>query len=167
MPGRDAGRACEKTAPASLGEYNHHRPIEELFPARASFEASLAFGIAQAAGAEKPFDGTKPILCASSEAFDCSGDKDCVETTPEGLSVPDLMRVDPSAKTISALDVGLRDRSSAIGSVQVVESRLVLSGNDGEGRGWTLSIQQDTGDSVLSVTDATTGLIVYGECTEL
>jgi hypothetical protein len=127
----------------------------------------LVLGIAQAAGAEKNLDGTKPLLCVSSDAFDCSADKDCIETSPEGLSVPDMMRVDPSAKTISALDVGQRDQSSAIGSVQVVEGRLVLSGNDGEGRGWTLAIQQDTGDSVLSVTDATTGLVVYGECTEL
>jgi len=126
----------------------------------------VAFGIAKAAGAEKPFDGTKPILCASSNAYDCSGDKNCVEATPEGLSVPDLLRVDPGAKAISALDVDQRDRSSPIESVQEVEGKLVLSGNDDKGRGWTLAIQQDTGDSVLSVSDATTGLIVYGECTE-
>jgi hypothetical protein len=83
------------------------------------------------------------------------------------MRVPDLMRVDPSAKTIRALDVDLRDQSAAIESVQVLEGRLVLSGNDDDaGRGWTLAIQQDTGDSVLSVTDATTGLMVFGECTE-
>jgi hypothetical protein len=117
------------------------------------------------AWAEAPFDGTKPLLCVASEAFDCSAGTTCVETSPEGLGVPDLMRVDPSAKTITALDVELRDQSSAIGSVQQTESRLVLSGNDGAGRGWTLTIQQDTGDSVLTVSDATTGLIVFGECT--
>lgn len=125
----------------------------------------LVLGVATAAGAEALFDGTKPLLCASSDAYDCSADTTCVETSPEGLGVPDLMRVDPSAKTISALDVELRDESSEIGSVQQAEGRLVLSGNDGEGRGWTLTIQQDTGDSVLTVTDATTGLIVFGECT--
>ena len=128
---------------------------------------SLLLCIATTAGAEGLFDGTQPLLCVSSEAFDCSGDTACAETSPEGLSVPDLLRVDPGAKTISALDVELRDQSSPIESVQVVEGRLVLSGNDGEGRGWTLAIQQDTGDSVLTVTDATTGLIVFGECTGL
>ena len=129
--------------------------------------SSLLFllGSAATAGAEGLFDGTQPLLCVASEAFDCSGDADCVETSPEGLSIPDLMRVDPSAKTISALDVEQRDQSSAIGSVKVVDGRLVLSGSEGEGRGWTLAIQQNTGDSVLTVNDATTGLIVFGECT--
>jgi hypothetical protein len=127
----------------------------------------LVLGVATAAGAEALFDGTKPLLCASSDAYDCSAEGACVETSPEGLGVPDLMRVDASTKTISALDVEQRDQSSAIGSVEVVEGRLVVSGNDGEGRGWTLAIQRDTGDSVLTVNDATTGLIVFGECTEL
>jgi hypothetical protein len=48
-----------------------------------------------------------------------------------------------------------------------LDGKLVLSGSDGEGRGWTLAIQQETGDSVLSVTDAATGLIVFGECAGL
>jgi hypothetical protein len=69
------------------------------------------------ARAEEVFDGKQPLLCVSSEAYDCSGEADCVETSPEGLSVPDSMAVDPAAKTLRALD------------------------------------------------DATTGLIVFGECT--
>lgn len=75
------------------------------------------------------------------------------------------MRVDPVAKTLTALDPEQREQSSEIASVRVADGRLLLSGSDGEGRGWTLAIQQDTGDSVLTVSDATTGLIVFGECT--
>jgi hypothetical protein len=127
----------------------------------------LLLGAASQAGAQGPFDGKQPLVCVASEVYDCSGEGDCVETSSEGLAVPDLMRVDPVAKTIRALDVELRDSSSPIGTVEVLEGRLVLSGNDGEGRGWTLAIRQDTGDSVLSLTDATTGLIVYGECAQL
>jgi hypothetical protein len=129
--------------------------------------AILLLGAASHAGAQSAFDGKQPLICATSEVYDCSGEGECVETSSEGLAVPDLMRVDPAAKTIRALDVEQRDSSSPIGSVQVLEGRLVLSGNDGEGRGWTLAIRQDTGDSVLSVTDATTGLVVYGECAQL
>jgi hypothetical protein len=128
---------------------------------------TLLLGTASQADAQGPFDGKQPLICGASEAYDCSGEGACVETSTEGLAVPDLMRVDPGAKTIRALDAEQRDSSSPIGSVQVLEGRLVLSGNDGEGRGWTLAIRQDTGDSVLSVTDATTGLIVYGECAQL
>jgi hypothetical protein len=124
-----------------------------------------ALGIATAARAEGLLDGTKPLLCVSSEVFDCSGDTTCVEASAEGLNIPDLMRVDPSAKTISALDLEQRDQSSPIESVQVEEARLAFSGNDDQGRGWTLAIARDTGDSVLAVNDATTGLLVFGECT--
>ena len=129
-----------------------------LIPLLVSFAAA-------ASGAEgNAFDGTKALLCVSSEAYDCSGDS-CVETSPEGLDIPDLMRVDPAAKTITALDVGRRGESSEIASVQVSEGRLVLSGTGGEGRGWTFAIQRDTGDSVLTVNDASTALMIFGECT--
>ena len=83
----------------------------------------------------------------------------------QGLDIPDLMRVDPAAKTITALDVGRRGESSEIASVQVSDGRLVLSGTGGEGRGWTFAIQRDTGDSVLTVNDASTALMIFGECT--
>ena len=119
------------------------------------------------ARADGVFDGTKALLCVSSEAFDCSGGANCVETSPASLKVPDLMQLDPAAKTLRALDVAQRGQSSAIDSVHVVEGRLVVSGKPEDGRAWTLAIQQDTGDSVLSVNDAATGLIVFGECTSL
>lgn len=134
------------------------------------FLASCAFallGSSTTASAEGTFDGTAAFLCVSSEAFDCSGGAACVETSPESLNVPDLMQVDPTAKTLRALDVEQRGRSSAIDSVHVSEGRLVVSGKPEEGRGWTLAVQQDTGDSVFSVNDAATGLIVFGECTSL
>lgn len=127
----------------------------------------LVLGGLTAARADGVFDGTKTLLCVSSEAFDCSGGASCVETTPESLKVPDLMQVDPSAKALRALDVDQRGQSSAIDSVRVSDGRLIVSGKPEEGRGWTLAIQQDTGDSVFSVNDAATGLIVFGECTTL
>jgi hypothetical protein len=129
--------------------------------------SACMLGLSAAARADGLFDGTKPLLCVSSEAFDCSGGASCVETTPESLNVPDLMQLDPGAKTLRALDIEQRGQSSAIGSVQVSEGRLVVSGKPEEGRAWTLAIQQDTGDSVLSVNDSATGLIVFGECTGL
>jgi hypothetical protein len=127
----------------------------------------LGLAAATAARAEELFDGTKPLLCASSEAYDCSGDE-CLETSTDGLGVPDLLRVDPVAKNIRALDVAQRDlESSPVSSVRVEQRRLLLSGREGETRGWTLAIDQDTGDSVLTVHDAGTGVIVFGECTAL
>ena len=127
----------------------------------------MLVGGVTAARADGLFDGTKALLCVSSEAFDCSGGASCVETTPESLNVPDLMQVDPNAKALRALDVENRGQSSAIDSVHVSEGRLVVSGKPEDGRAWTLAIQQDTGDSVFSVNDAATGLIVFGECTSL
>lgn len=127
----------------------------------------MLLGGLTAARADGLFDGTKPLLCVSSEAFDCSGGANCVETSPASLNVPDLMQLDLVAKMLRALDVAQRGKSSAIDSVHVVEGRLVVSGKPEDGRAWTLAIQQDTGDSVLSVNDAATGLIVFGECTSL
>jgi hypothetical protein len=111
-----------------------------------------------------PLDGSVPLLCVSSRAFDCSGGDGCVETSAEGVEMADLLLLDVKEKKLTALDEDERGEASAIAAVSHANGRLVVSGVDG-GRGWTLAVQEDGGDSVLTVSDTGIAVIVYGECT--
>jgi hypothetical protein len=111
-----------------------------------------------------PVDGSVPLLCVSSRAFDCSGGKACTEASAEGVNMADMLEVDVKAKKITALDADVRGKTSEIAAVSHKDGRLVMSGVDGT-RGWTLAVQDEGGDSVLTVTDNGIALILYGECT--
>jgi hypothetical protein len=122
---------------------------------------ALAVAVAAPAGAITT-DGSKPLVCAQSRGFDCSGEG-CDEATPQAMNVPDILRVDLKAKTLSALDPELADESMTIASVESPQGRLVLHGSEGD-RGWSLAIDVASGDSVLTVNDPKIGIVVFGEC---
>ena len=111
-----------------------------------------------------PLDGSAPLLCVSSRAFDCSGGDGCVETSAEGVDMADLLLLDVKEKKLTALDDDERGRASTIAAVSHANGRLVVTGVDGV-RGWTLAVQEDGGKSVLTVSDTGIAVIVYGECT--
>jgi Mrp family chromosome partitioning ATPase len=109
-------------------------------------------------------DGSVPLLCVSSRAFDCSSGTGCIEASAEGVNMADMLEVDVKAKKMTALDADIRGRASPIAAVSHANGRLVISGVDGT-RGWTLAIQEAGGHSVLTVSDTGMALILYGECT--
>ncbi|MET0151491.1 MAG: hypothetical protein ABW298_02630 [Candidatus Binatia bacterium] len=111
-----------------------------------------------------PVDGSVPLLCVSSRAFDCSGGKGCTEVSAEGVNMADILEVDVKAKKVRALDADVRGQTSEIAASSHANGRLVISGVDGT-RGWTLAVQEEGGDSVLTVSDSGIALILYGECT--
>ena len=41
-----------------------------------------------------PFDGNKPMLCATQSVIQCDAGADCVTLTPESVNVPDFFQVD-------------------------------------------------------------------------
>jgi hypothetical protein len=76
----------------------------------------------------------------------------------------DILEVDVKAKKVTALDAEVRGQTSTIAAVSRANGRLVISGVDGT-RGWTLAVQEESGDSVLTVSDTGLAVVLYGECT--
>ena len=107
-------------------------------------------------------DLSAPLVCALTDVFDCSGD-DCVEVEAETVGVPDLMRLDPKAKTLTALDVELAGAGSALDSLSAEKGKLGARAHDGD-RLLALSIDAVSGDTFLTVTDLHLSLIAYGTC---
>ncbi len=105
------------------------------------------------------FDGTRPFVCAALEANECMFGSECLQAGPEDLEVPQFVRVDFAARSMSA-----GGRSTAIQSAIHAGGRLVLQGVEAR-RGWSMTIDEETGLLVAAIAGQEEGFVVFGACT--
>ena len=94
---------------------------------------SLSF--AHAAGAAD-FDGSKTLLCAPGEAFDCLPRADCRQISPDQINVPRFITVDFRAKQLSG-ETADGEQQTPIQNVHSRDGKQILQGAEG-GRGLPL-----------------------------
>jgi hypothetical protein len=109
------------------------------------------------------FDGSKPLLCAMIEAFECGPAAGCEGGTPESNGLSRFLRVDVGKKEVRTTRES-QERRSKIEKVEHADGVLLLSGTQ-SGRGWTLTINESTGYMVLSVAGDQVAFVVFGACT--
>ena len=118
---------------------------------------------AQAAG---PYDGSKALLCAVEDTDECEGDGACLDGDADDVSLPSFVRIDVGGKKIQILDDGREGDATAIQSVTRTEDRMILQGVEA-GRGWSLVIALESGETTMSVSDDGYALLAFGSCTAL
>ncbi|NJD36331.1 MAG: hypothetical protein FIA96_16120 [Betaproteobacteria bacterium] len=120
---------------------------------------SLAVLAAPALAAD--FDGSKPLLCATQAALDCSRGDDCAAGLPEDIGAPTFMRLDLAKKTVigpnTTSEILLQDKSG---------KQLLLQGREA-GFGWTIAVDKESGQLTLSLTNRSGAYVLYGACTLL
>jgi hypothetical protein len=109
------------------------------------------------------FDGSKPLVCAMIEAFECDPAAGCEGGSPESNGLSRFLRVDVGKKEVRTTRQS-QERTSKIERMDHAEGMLLLSGTQ-SGRGWTLTINESTGYMVLSVTGDQVAFVVFGACT--
>lgn len=112
--------------------------------------------------AEGKFDGSSVIICTALVVHECAVGEYCQPRTAESVGLPSLLRVDTGAKKISNLAPG-NVLQSIIKSSDNVNGRLVLYGGE-EGRGWAVSINEQTGRLSGAVAGDGEGFIIFGQC---
>jgi hypothetical protein len=130
---------------------------------RITIGLALASALVPLSAASAGLDGSKPLLCAITEAVECAFDGTCTRGTADSVNVPQFVRVDVKAKRLSEHE---GERSTAIRSVERVEGRLVLQGVEAE-RAWSVSISEETGKMSVTASGHDVGFVVFGACTEL
>lgn len=115
--------------------------------------------LAATAAAAADFDGSKPFLCASIEASDCTSGQHCEKGLPADLNLPQFVRVDFGARSISA-----SGRTSAIQNVTRGSGMLVMQGTD-QRRAWSITVDEQTGRLVAAVAGDDEAFVVFGACT--
>jgi hypothetical protein len=109
-------------------------------------------------------DATDEVVCALVSVYDCSSGT-CTAVASESVGVPDLLRIDPEDKAVTALDVEFEGASSPLEGVALESEKIVARGRFGE-RVLVVAIEPATGDGVVTVTDPKTTLVAYAECVE-
>ena len=118
-----------------------------------------------------PFDGSKPLVCAVQYVSQCDAGADCINVTPESVSLPDLFIVDAGKKVIAATPESGSDRTTKIERSENLDGKLMLQGADDgiedfrDGLGWTIAIDEETGKLVFTAAGDGFAIVVFGACT--
>jgi len=109
------------------------------------------------------FDGSKQLLCVPTDASECSGAGECSRVTVEEINIPKWITVDFKKKALSGTDSDGEAETTAIENVRITEGRTILQGSE-NGRGWSVTIDQATGDMTAAIAGEGTGFVLFGVC---
>jgi len=124
-----------------------------------SIAATLCVAAAPAVAAD--FDGSKPLICAAIDANDCALGIGCARGIAEDVNVPQFIRIDFSAKTITAAG-----RTSPMQSQARADGMLALQGFEGR-RAFSITISESSGKLVGAIAGDEEGFLIFGACTPL
>lgn len=110
------------------------------------------------------YDGSKPVLCAVVETFECTPGAECQRGLAASINIPQFLRIDFTKNTVSAALEDGTVRSTEIKNIAHVDGMTLLHGVQGA-RGWSVSIVDANGKMVLSVSGQEVGFVVFGACT--
>ena len=130
----------------------------------------LILGGMLASTAYTAIDGSKPVICAVAEVTECIPEEECQRVKARDAGLPRFLRVDFKGEEITRIDPSGDDLTSKIERREMVDGRLVLQGaEDGregvrDGIGWSLSIDEASGDMVLTGSGAAVAFVIFGAC---
>ncbi len=112
------------------------------------------------------FDGSKPLICASLETFECGANGECVKGTAASVNAPQFIWLDFVEKMARGSRPDGQRVTSEIEKVTQSEGELILQGVQ-SGRGWSMAIAQQGGKMVLTAAGEQVAFVVFGACTPL
>ncbi|HBH62756.1 MAG TPA: hypothetical protein DDX85_13675 [Nitrospiraceae bacterium] len=114
------------------------------------------------------FDGSAPLLCSLTRAFECHEDNGCIAALVTDLNLPRFFKIDVTQKKVTGVKEG--GRTTDIQNVREVDGKLILQGaedaveNVRDGIGWTVAVMEDSGNLVLTGSGDDVGFTVFGAC---
>jgi hypothetical protein len=110
------------------------------------------------------FDGSKPLICAVIEAFDCAPDEDCQPGNAQIINLPQFLKINFKEKTITGNLESGELRTTKILGMERINGKLILQGVE-EGMGWSMVVTENSGKMALSASGDQMAFIVFGACT--
>jgi hypothetical protein len=123
----------------------------------------VAAGLLAAAGAVQAgdFDGSKNLICAPVQVNDCVAVDGCIKTVPSEVGAPAFIRIDFQQQAM----VGPK-RTSPIKVTEKSDEQLLLMGTE-LGFGWTVALDPESGEMVVTMTNGGGSFVFFGSCTPL
>jgi hypothetical protein len=109
------------------------------------------------------FDGSKPLLCAVIDTFECWPDGECQRGKAESINIPQFLKVNFKKKTISGTRESGEVRTTKIENMERIDGNLILQGVQ-NGKAWSMVIMEANGKTTLTASDGQAGFVVFGAC---
>ena len=109
------------------------------------------------------FDGSKPLIGAVIDVYECVSNGSCEQVTVEELNFVRFLEINFQKKEITGTRANGQLLTSKIKSKGSMFVMLVLQGVE-DGKGWTLAISETTGKMVLTISGDDEGFVVFGAC---
>ncbi len=112
------------------------------------------------------FDGSKPFLCAVTEAVECDEENGCRQGTLKSMDIPQFVLVDLKKKMIFAR---LREEDEDRREAKIInfvrtDGKLIMQGTQGF-RGWGVVVGEKSGKMSASISEEVVGFLLFGSCT--
>lgn len=107
------------------------------------------------------YDGSKKLICATTEAMECAAGEECIKTRVNDIGAPKFLNIDFAQKAIAG-----PKRTTAIAFMEKSEDQIVLQGNE-LGFGWTIALDQVSGDMIVTLVNRDGAFVLFGSCTPL
>jgi hypothetical protein len=109
------------------------------------------------------FDGSKPLICALKDNFECGPDG-CERVTSEAINLPQFLRVNFREKQITTIREGAQVRTTRIENADSRNGKMFVRGLEND-LVWSLVIDEATGKMILSIAGDEAGFVIFGACT--
>ena len=123
----------------------------------------LVWPLIPATASTADFDGSKPLICALKDNFECGPDG-CERVASEAINLPQFLRLNFKEKQITTIREGAQVRNTRIENVDKRNGKMFLRGLEND-LVWSLVIAEDSGRMVLSIAGDETGFVIFGACT--
>jgi hypothetical protein len=107
------------------------------------------------------FDGSKKLICATTNAMDCVSGEECIKGRPGDIGAPRFLSIDFAQNAVEG-----PKRTTAIAHMEKSEDQILLQGNE-LGFGWTIALDQENGDMVVTLVNRDGAFVLFGSCTTL
>ena len=103
-----------------------------------------------------------PYVCALAQAFECTPEEGCKSWSIEEMALPRFIQVDYAGKTVRSLDKNAQREVNTFSEVTRLEGIIVVHGV--EKRGWSMTLNEQSGALALSATGDAESFVLFGNC---
>ena len=129
---------------------------------------AVVAGVFGATVAAAEFDGSEALMCSFGQVVECDAGSSCRVVSHESVDAPDFVKLDFRKKQIVSTTAGVDSPADDI-SVTTLTTHLIVQGAQGTGQGdalgYSLSIDQATGQMVAAGAGENAGFVIFGACT--
>ena len=114
------------------------------------------------------FDGSEPLICSFGQVIECDAQTACRAVTNDMVGAPEFVKIDFKKKRLVSTTAGEDSPADEI-TVNDVITHIIVQGSQGSGQGnalgYSLSIDQATGQMVAAGAGENAGFVIFGACT--